>query len=111
MPVGDDATLIGVAPADGAILDLGAGVGRIADPLARLGHRVVAVDDLAEMLGHVCGAITVHSSIESLRLPDRFGVVLLGNHLICTSDLPKQRDSPADDHVTTVGLGFYEMIV
>jgi 2-polyprenyl-3-methyl-5-hydroxy-6-metoxy-1,4-benzoquinol methylase len=36
-----------------SVLDLGAGAGRIADPLAELGHRVTAVDESPEMLAHI----------------------------------------------------------
>lgn len=75
-----------VAGPAGSVLDLGAGVGRIADPLARLGHRVVAVDDSADMLSHVRGAVPVKSAIETLRLDERFDVVLLASHLVNTAD-------------------------
>jgi SAM-dependent methyltransferase len=64
------------------VLDLGAGVGRIADPLAALGHRVTAVDDSIDMLTHVARAVTVCSRIENLCLPDRFDAVLLATNLI-----------------------------
>jgi 2-polyprenyl-3-methyl-5-hydroxy-6-metoxy-1,4-benzoquinol methylase len=43
----------------GSILDLGCGPGRFSNPLAAAGHRVVAVDDSAEMLSWVLGAETV----------------------------------------------------
>lgn len=68
------------------MLDLGAGVGRIADPLARLGHRVVAVDDSADMLSHVRSAVPVRSAIETLRRDERFDAVLLASHLVNTAD-------------------------
>ncbi len=68
------------------MLDLGAGVGRIADPLARLGHHVVAVDDSADMLSHMRNAVPVQSAIETLRLDERFDVVLLASHLVNTAD-------------------------
>ncbi|MCL2544153.1 MAG: class I SAM-dependent methyltransferase [Nocardioidaceae bacterium] len=75
-----------VVPAGASILDLGAGVGRIADPLCAVGHRVVAVDDSAEMLARVARAETVESRIETLRLDERFDVVLLASHLVNTAD-------------------------
>ena len=71
----------------GSVLDLGAGVGRIADPLVELGHRVVAVDESAGMLSHVRFAETVRSDIEALRLQGRFDVVLLASHLVNTPDV------------------------
>jgi SAM-dependent methyltransferase len=73
------------APAS-RVLDLGAGTGRVADPLADLGHDVVAVDDSAEMLAHVRRARPHRSRIEDLRLAERFDVVLLASHLVNTPD-------------------------
>lgn len=65
-----------------SVLDLGAGVGRIAEPLAQMGHHVTAVDDSADMLAHVRGCRVVQSRIEDLRLSERFDVVLLVSSLI-----------------------------
>jgi SAM-dependent methyltransferase len=73
-------------PPRAAVLDLGCGTGRIGTPLARLGHRVVGVDDSPEMLEHCVGMTTVRAQIQSLRLPERFPVVLLASHLINTPD-------------------------
>ena len=69
-----------------SVLDLGAGVGRIADPLTDMGHRVVAVDDSRDMLDRVRSATTVHCSIEDLRLSDRFDAIVLASYLINTPD-------------------------
>jgi SAM-dependent methyltransferase len=72
------------------VLDLGCGVGRIASPLARDGHVVVAVDNSAEMLAEVVGAETVLAEIWALALDRRFDVVLALSHLVdCRS--PAQR--------------------
>jgi SAM-dependent methyltransferase len=68
------------------ILDLGAGTGRIADPLVALGHEVVAVDGSAEMLAHVRRARPHHARIEELHLGERFDAVLLASHLVNTPD-------------------------
>lgn len=65
-----------------SVLDLGSGIGRIADPLAELGHRVTAVDDSADMLAYVRGGRTVQARIEDLRLPEQFDAVLLASSLI-----------------------------
>ncbi|CAM4258736.1 Cypemycin methyltransferase [Mycobacterium basiliense] len=64
------------------VLDLGAGAGRIANPLAELGHQVTAVDDSADMLAHVRCARTVQARIEDVRLPERFDAVLLMSSLV-----------------------------
>jgi SAM-dependent methyltransferase len=65
-----------------SVLELGAGTGRIADPLAELGHRVTAVDDSDRMLAEVRHARTVRARIEDLRLSERFDAVLLPTNLI-----------------------------
>lgn len=88
-----------------AVLDLGAGVGRVADPLVDLGHRVVAVDNSPEMLSHIRNADTVCATIEETRLPERFDAVLLASFLINTPD-PDQRAAfftTAREHVTAGG--------
>jgi SAM-dependent methyltransferase len=69
-------------PAGGSVLDLGSGPGRIANPLARAGHAVVAVDDSQAMLDHVEGATTVLADLWILDLDRRFDVVLAMSHLI-----------------------------
>jgi len=75
-----------VIPAGASILDLGCGVGRIAHPLIRLGHPVVAVDESAEMLAHLRGAETFRSKIEDLDLGRTFDCVLLMSNLVNSSD-------------------------
>lgn len=65
-----------------SVLDLGCGAGRITNLLTELGHRVVAVDDSADMLAHVRGAQTVQARIEELRLRERFDAVLLCSNLV-----------------------------
>ena len=75
-----------LAGAAARILDLGAGTGRIADPLVALGHDVVAVDHSAEMLAHVRLARAHRSRIEDLDLGERFDLVLLASHLVNTPD-------------------------
>ncbi|ALG09669.1 class I SAM-dependent methyltransferase [Kibdelosporangium phytohabitans] len=73
-------------PAGAAILELGAGTGRITRGLIEHGHDVVAVDESREMLARVTGARTVHASIEALSLDDRFDVVLLASYLVNEKD-------------------------
>jgi SAM-dependent methyltransferase len=74
--------IAGLLEPGSSVLDLGAGVGRIADPLAELGHQVVAVDDSADMLAHVGFARTIQARIEELRLPEKFDAVLLASSLV-----------------------------
>ena len=69
-------------PAGAGIVEFGCGTGRISTPLARLGHRVVGVDESPEMLA-LCREIeTVRSSIEEAELGERFDAVLLASHLV-----------------------------
>lgn len=74
-------------PDSAAILELGAGTGRITHPLLAFGHHVVAVDESADMLRHIKGAQTVHASIETLDLARRFDAVLFASYLI---DIPDE---------------------
>lgn len=91
LPATGEPELIHGRLAEGAsVLDLGSGVGRVADPLVQLGHHVVAVDDSRAMLDRVRDATTVCSRIEDLRLRDRFDAALLASFLINTPD-PGQR--------------------
>jgi SAM-dependent methyltransferase len=80
--MGEPAIVHDAAGPGASILELGCGAGRITHPLTALGHRVVAVDESAEMLAHVRDAETVCAPIEDLALGRRFDVVLLASHLI-----------------------------
>lgn len=73
-------------PPRSSILDLGAGAGRLADPLVLLGHFVVAVDESAEMLARVRRARPILSEIGSLHLTERFDAVVLASHLVNVPD-------------------------
>jgi SAM-dependent methyltransferase len=78
--------VMSVAPAGGAVLELGAGAGRVTHCLVDRGLTVVAVDESREMLAHIHGAETVLSTIEDLELNRRFDVVVLGSHLVNAPD-------------------------
>jgi SAM-dependent methyltransferase len=65
-----------------SVLDLGSGPGRIANPLARAGYEVVAVDNSQAMLDHVEGATTVLADLWTLDLGRTFDLVLVMSHLI-----------------------------
>ncbi|MFF5259601.1 class I SAM-dependent methyltransferase [Actinomadura viridis] len=83
-PDRDSAALVhGAVPPGAAILELGAGAGRVTRPLLDLGHPVVAVDESADMLARIEGAETVRSAIEDLDLGRTFEVVLMMSFLIC----------------------------
>lgn len=84
--VGEPDLVHAAVPAGASILDLGCGVGRIADPLVALGHRVVAVDDSLDMLAQVRAAEPVHSRIEDLDRGERFDAVLMASHLANVPD-------------------------
>ncbi len=69
--------------AGASVLELGAGVGRVAGPLARLGHAVTAVDDSPAMLAAMDPDVQpVLDDARSVRLGRRFDVVLLLSHLL-----------------------------
>ncbi|MEV7026292.1 methyltransferase domain-containing protein [Kitasatospora sp. NPDC093558] len=86
---GTAAVVHGAIPERGSVLELGAGTGRVTHPLVALGHRVVAVDESAEMLARLndgppgmADVETVLSRIEDLRLDRTFDAVLLLSSLI-----------------------------
>jgi SAM-dependent methyltransferase len=86
-PAGEPELVHGAVPPGAAVLDLGCGTGRIARPLAALGHRVVGVDESPEMLALLGPSVPgVRSAIEDLDLPEHFGGVLLAGYLVNTPD-------------------------
>jgi SAM-dependent methyltransferase len=87
LPARDEAQIVAAAvPPPAALLELGSGAGRVTRPLTALGYQVTAVDESAAMLDRIEGARTVHSTIEDLRLPGVFDVVLLGSFLVHAAD-------------------------
>lgn len=86
LPPGPAPALIAshLAPAS-AVLDLGAGAGRLSVPLAELGHRVTAVDVSPEMLAAIDGPAGIEcvcAAIEGLALGGRFDAVVLASYLV-----------------------------
>jgi SAM-dependent methyltransferase len=66
-----------------SVLDLGCGPGRIAGPLAALGHPVVGVDDGMAMIAALPATVEgVVADARTVRLGRRFGAVLLASHLV-----------------------------
>lgn len=93
------------------VLDLGCGVGRLANVLVDHGCDVVGVDESAEMLGHVDRRVrTVEARIEDLDLGVTFDAVVLASHFVNVADL-EQRDSllrTCARHVAPEGRAFLE---
>ncbi len=80
LPAFGEPDIVHAALPDGAsILELGCGTGRILRPLAGLGHPVLGVDESPAMLARIPDLPTVCSPIETLRLDQTFGAVLLAS--------------------------------
>jgi SAM-dependent methyltransferase len=90
LPPSGEADIVHAAVPEGAsILELGCGTGRILRPLASLGHQVHGVDGSPGMLARLTDLPVTCSPIESLRLDEKFDVVLLASTLLNTA--PGQR--------------------
>jgi len=85
---GETEIIAGAVPSGAAVLELGAGAGRMTRPLLARGFHVTAVDESAAMLEQIegTGAVTVRSTIEDLDLDARFDVVTLTSFLVNTAD-------------------------
>jgi SAM-dependent methyltransferase len=72
--------------ADGPILDLGAGTGRVAADLAARGHEVVALDTDPQLLAalgeRVPTVLTVHADARDFALDRRFALVIAPMQLV-----------------------------
>lgn len=94
-----------------SVLDLGCGVGRLANHLAAEGHRVVGVDESAEMLAHLAEAVDgLCAKIEGLRLSERFDAVVLASHFINVADVDQRHAlmETAAHHLAPGGSLFVE---
>ncbi|WP_052667679.1 class I SAM-dependent methyltransferase [Nitriliruptor alkaliphilus] len=79
-------------PASASVLDLGCGVGRLANLLVQRGHEVAAVDESDAMLAHVDRRVrSVRSRIEELDLDRGFDAVVLASHLVNVPDRATRR--------------------
>ncbi len=87
--LGEGEVIASAVRAGASVLELGCGAGRITRQLVRLGFRVTAVDESAEMLAQVEDAETVQARIERLELGRRFDAALLASNLVTAE--PAQR--------------------
>ena len=93
------------------VLDLGCGVGRLANVLAQRGFEVTGVDESEAMLEHLDPRVNgVQASLEELDLGRRFDAVVLASHLINVAgqDLRRSFTRAAADHVTPAGVVLIE---
>ncbi len=106
LPAAGEPELIHAAvPAGASILDLGCGPGRIAGPLAALGHRVTGVDNGSGMIAALPpGVDGVLGDAATIRLGRRFDVVLLASHLVNDPRLGPAFLSTAAAHVERDGF-------
>jgi SAM-dependent methyltransferase len=88
--LGEGEVVAAALPAGASVLELGCGTGRITRQLVRLGCRVTAVDESAEMLAHVRDAETVQAQIEELDLGRRFDAAFLASNLV-NAEPPRRR--------------------
>jgi 2-polyprenyl-3-methyl-5-hydroxy-6-metoxy-1,4-benzoquinol methylase len=80
------AVLDDLAP-EASVLDLGCGVGRLVNRLARPGREVVGVDESPAMLRHLAAEVRpVAARIEGLDLGRRFDAVVLASYLVDVAD-------------------------
>jgi SAM-dependent methyltransferase len=88
-----------------SVLDLGCGPGRIAGPLASLGHPVTGVDDGPAMVAALPPAVEgVVADARTVRLGRRFGAVLLASHLVNDPEAGDAFLATAAAHLGSGGL-------
>jgi SAM-dependent methyltransferase len=86
-PRTEEAALVhSLLAAGGSVLDLGCGTGRLAEPLAELGHPVTGVDNEPGMLAELRRSTGAHADITTLDLGTRFDAVLLMSHFVNDAD-------------------------
>jgi SAM-dependent methyltransferase len=94
-----------------SVLDLGCGVGRLANELVVRGFDVTGVDESAEMLRHVAAGVrTVEAGLVGLDLGRTFDAVILASHLVNVAD-PATRTAflqATADHVAPAGVVLIE---
>jgi SAM-dependent methyltransferase len=106
LPATGEPEVIHAEVAPGAsVLDLGCGTGRIAEPLAALGHPVTGVDDGPGMIAALPpGVEGVVGDARTIRLGRRFGAVLLASHLVNDPEAGAAFVATAAAHVEPDGV-------
>lgn len=106
LPASGEPELIhGLAHPGATILDIGCGPGRIAGPLAGLGHRVTGIDDGPAMIAALPASVEgIVGDARSVRLGRRFDVVLLLSHLVNDPDGADRILATAAAHLATGGI-------
>jgi len=103
-PAGEPELVRAAIPAGATILDLGCGSGRIAAPLARLGHPVTGVDNGAGMIAALPPEVEgILGDARTIRLGRTFDVVLLASHLVDDPSDGRSFIETAAAHVTPSG--------
>lgn len=102
---GEPELIHAVIPARATVLDLGCGPGRIAVPLAALGHAVTGVDNGAGMIAALPpGVDGIVGDATTIRLGRRFEAVLLASHLVNDPDDGAAFASTAAAHLKPDGV-------
>jgi SAM-dependent methyltransferase len=102
---GEPGLIHDVLPPGATILDLGCGVGRIAGPLAALGHSVTGIDNGAGMIAALPPTVEgIVDNAATVRLGRRFDAVLLTSHLVNDPKLGVAFARTAAAHVAPDGV-------
>ena len=103
--LGEPELIHALIPPGASVLDLGCGPGRIAGPLAALGHPVTGVDDGHGMVEALPpGVEGVVADARTVRLGRRFDAVLLASHLVNDPDGGDAFVATAGAHILPDGV-------
>jgi SAM-dependent methyltransferase len=94
-----------------SVLDLGCGVGRLANLLARPGREVWGVDVSAAMLAHLSSeVVAVEADLRGLDLGRSFDAVVLASHLIDEADASLRHAylTAVADHLADDGVAYLQ---